>query len=302
MKAKIKAHLWTLGRFFAVPFFGVTLLCGVTIANGSLGSLNTWLAFITATLIMAGGHSFNTLLDTVWTRLDSGEETSVSKGYAAGCNVITGGILSPREVLANALGWYVLSLIPLIMLTVRVTPLILVPAILGMGVTFWYSKSKFTTWSHELALASGPVAACVMGALSTGTGEWVNAFLVALPIVTIFSFAGLALDEHPDAEANLKKGVRSLPYKIWEYGFDLPTYLLFWIVAAYCVQGFLVAANILAPLTGITFILLPPTFGLLVYLKGALGDPERFKSIALKFVMILALYPVLLLVGQAIEG
>lgn len=302
MKEKIKAHLWTLGRFFAVPFFGVTLLCGVTIANGSLGSLNTWLAFIAATLIMAGGHSFNTLLDTVWTKLDSGEETSVSKGYAAGCNVITEGILSPREVLANALGWYALSLIPLVILAVRVTPLILVPAILGMGITFWYSKSKFTIWSHELALASGPVAASVMGALSTGTGEWVNAFLVALPIVTIFSFAGLALDEHPDAEANLKKGVRSLPYKVWEYGFDLPAYLLLWIVTAYCVQGFLVAANILAPLTGITFILLPLTFGLLVYLKGVLDDPERFRGIALKIVMVLALYPVLLLVGQAVGG
>ncbi|MBA7522709.1 hypothetical protein ES705_14829 [subsurface metagenome] len=302
MKEKIKAHLWTLGRFFAVPFFGVTLLCGAVIVGGSLGSVDVWLAFIATTLIMCGGHSFNTLLDTVWTKLDSGEETSVSKGYAGGCNVITEGILSPKEVLANALCWYALSLIPLIILAVRVTPLILVPAILGMGVTFWYSKSKFTTWSHELALASGPVAASVMGALSTGSGEWLNAFLVALPIVTIFSFCGLALDEHPDAEANLKKGVRSLPYKIWEFGFDLPAYLLLWIVTGYCVQGFLVAADILAPLTGITFILLPPTFGLLVYLKGVLDDPEKFKSIALKIVMTLALYPVLLLVGQAVGG
>lgn len=302
MKEEIKAHLWTLPRWFAVPFFGITLLCGAVIAGGSLGSADVWLAFIATTLVMAGGHSFNTFLDTVWTKLDSGEETSVSKGYAGGCNVITEGILSPREVLANALGWYALSLIPLVMLAVRVTPLILVTAVLGMGITFWYSKSKFTTWSHELALASGPLAAAVLGALSTGTGEWVNAFLVALPIVTIFSFAGLALDEHPDAEANLKKGVKSLPYKLWEYGFDLCSYLLMWFIAAYCAQVFLVAAGILAPLTGITFILLPLFFGLIVHLKGVLDDPERFKDIALKIVMTAAVYPVLLLVGQAVGG
>jgi len=300
--SKLKAHLWTLGRFFALPFFGVTLLCGAVIAGGSLGDLNVWLAFIAVTFVMAGGHSFNTLLDTVWTKLDSGEDTSVSKGYAGGCNVITDGILSPREVLANALTWYAIGTIFLAILAVRTTPLVFIPGVIGMLVTFWYSKSKFTTWSHELALAAGPLLAAVMGALSTGSGEWVNSFLVALPIVLIFSYAGLALDEHPDAEANLKKGVKSLPYKVWEFGFDLSSYLLFWFFLAYLVQVFYITVNILVPLTGLTFILLPLLIGLCVYLKGAYTRPDTFKKFALAIVVTAACYPILLLVGQSLGG
>ena len=300
--SKLKAHLWTLGRFFALPFFGVTLLCGAVIAGGSLGDLNVWLAFIAVTFVMAGGHSFNTLLDTVWTKLDSGEDTSVSKGYAGGCNVITDGILSPREVLANALTWYAIGTIFLAILAVRTTPLVFIPGVIGMLVTFWYSKSKFTTWSHELALAAGPLLAAVMGALSTGSGEWVNSFLVALPIVLIFSYAGLALDEHPDAEANLKKGVKSLPYKVWEFGFDLSSYLLFWFFLAYLVQVFFIAVDILAPLTGLTFVLLPLLIGLCVYLKGTYTKPDTFKKFALAIVVTAACYPILLLVGQTLGG
>ena len=300
--AKLKAHLWTLGRFFALPFFGVTLLCGAVIAGGSLGDINVWLAFITVTFIMAGGHSFNTLLDTEWTKLDKGEDTSVSKGYAAGTNVINSGILTAREVLANALTWYAIGAIFLAILAVRTTPMVFIPGVLGMLVTFWYSKSKFTTWSHELALAAGPLIAAVMGALSTGTGEWINALLVSLPIGLIFSFAGLAIDEYPDAEANLKKGVKSLPYKVWEYGFDLSTYLMVWFMFAYVVQVFYVAADILAPLTGLTFVLVPPLMGLCVHLKGAYERPAEFKKLALAIVVVAAFYPVLLLVGQALGG
>jgi len=300
--SKLKAHLWTLGRFFALPFFGVTLLCGAVIAGGSLGDLNVWLAFIAVTFVMAGGHSFNTLLDTEWTKLDKGEDTSVSKGYAAGTNVINSGILTAREVLANALTWYAIGTIFLAILAVRTTPMVFIPGVIGMLVTFWYSKSKFTTWSHELALAAGPLLAAVLGALSTGSGEWVNSFLIALPIVLVFSYAGLALDEHPDAEANLKKGVKSLPYKVWEFGFDLSSYLLFWFFLAYLVQVFFIAVDILAPLTGLTFVLLPLLIGLCVYLKGTYTKPDTFKKFALAIVVTAACYPILLLVGQSLGG
>jgi len=300
--SKLKAHLWTLGRFFALPFFGVTLLCGAVIAGGSLGDINVWLAFIAVTFVMAGGHSFNTLLDTEWTKLDKGEDTSVSKGYAAGTNVINSGILTAREVLGNALTWYAIGTIFLAILAARTTPMVFIPGVIGMLVTFWYSKSKFTTWSHELALASGPLLAAVLGALSTGSGEWVNSFLIALPIVLVFSYAGLALDEHPDAEANLKKGVKSLPYKVWEFGFDLSSYLLFWFFLAYLVQVFFIAVDILAPLTGLTFVLLPLLIGLCVYLKGTYTKPDTFKKFALAIVVTAACYPILLLVGQTLGG
>jgi len=168
MGRKLKAHLITLPRWFGVPFFGITLLIGAILAGGTLSDINVWIAFISGMLVMAGGHSFNTYLDTVWTKLDLPEtgEVSVEKGYAGGCGVISGGILSPREVLVNAISWYVLSLIPGIILALWVTPWILLPMFLGMCVTFWYSWSKFN-YTHELALASGPVIGAVIGALST---------------------------------------------------------------------------------------------------------------------------------------
>ena len=133
---KLKAHLWTLGRFFALPFFGVTLLCGAVIAGGSLGDINVWFAFLAVTFIMAGGHSFNTLLDTEWTKLDKPDESapgvSASKGYAAGTNVINSGILTAREVLANALTWYAIGAIFLAILAARTTPMVLIPGAVGM--------------------------------------------------------------------------------------------------------------------------------------------------------------------------
>lgn len=292
MNQKIKAHLLTLPRWFAVPFFGCALLIGAVLAGGSLSDPNVWLAFLAGTLLMAGGHSFNTLLDW-FSGLDAGDEHSMEKDYAGGCGVISGGMLSTREVLLNAIGWYAIALIPVIILAVRVTPAIMIPFVLGMGVTFWYSWGKFN-YTHELALAAGPIIGAVIGALSTGTGEWLDAFLVALPVVTIFSFAGLALDEWPDAEANLKKGVKSLAYKVWEFRIDLGAYLMAWFIVAYVLQTFLISIGILSPMTGITFILIPPFIGTIVFLK----SNAEYKKVAAIIVLEAAFYPILLLIGE----
>ncbi|MBA7698655.1 hypothetical protein ES703_107335 [subsurface metagenome] len=75
-----------------------------------------------------------------------------------------------------------------------------------------------------------------------------------------------------------------------------------WFILAYVVQVFYVAADILAPLTGLTFILVPPLIGLSVHLKGAYERPAEFKKLALSIVVVAAFYPVLLLVGQALGG
>jgi len=294
MKTKIKTHLWTLGRWFALPFFGGAVLVGGVVAGGSIGDLNLWLAFAAVALLMAGGHSFNTYLDTAWTKLDTIEAHSVEKGYTAGSVVITEGWATEREVLANALIWYALGLIPAIILAVKVTPFILIPAVYGMAITFLYAPSKFT-YFHELVLASGPVAGAVMGALSVA-GNWIEALIVSIPIVLIFSYAGLGLDEYPDAEANLKRGVKSLAYKVWEYGYDLPTYIMLWVFSAFLVQLYLIAISILASLTALTLIILPFAIGGSVFLK------KDFKKAALFIVTVAMLYPLLLLAGQIIGG
>ena len=296
MNRKLKAHLITAPRWFALPFFGLALLIGVVLAGGSLGSLNTWLAFICGILLMAGGHSFNTLLDWL-TGLDRPEEGSVEKDYAGGCRLIVDGILSPREVLINASAWYALALIPAIILAIRVTPLIMIPVILGMLITVWYSWGKFN-WTHELALASGPIIGAVLGAMSTGTGILWPPILAAVPISVIFSFAGLALDEYPDAEQNLKRGVKSLAYKVWEFKVDLGTYLITWLIIAYVIQVLLISIGILVPLTALTFLLVPLFMGECVFVKSSVP----FRKVAVSIVVTAAFYPVLLLAGQIIGG
>lgn len=295
MKEKLKIHLWTLGRWFALPFFGGATLIGAVLAGGSLTSLSTWLAFAAAALAMAGGHSFNTYLDTVWTKLDLGESHSVEKGYTAGSVVIGEGWASEKEVLANALGWYVLALIPGLWLAITITPWILVPLIYGMAVTFIYCWSKFS-YFHELVLASGPVAGAIIGALSTGTGKWLNPLLVSIPIVLIFSYAGLALDEYPDARQNLAKGVKSLAYKVWQYGYDLPTYVMLWVFSAFLIQLSFITVGILKPLSALTLIILPPAIGASIFLK----KEATFKKAALGIVGIAMLYPILLLLGEVL--
>ncbi|GAJ12703.1 unnamed protein product, partial [marine sediment metagenome] len=142
-KEKIKAHLFTLPRWFAAPFFGCSLLMGAVLAGGL--SANAWIALVGGLLIMAGGHSFNSFLDYSWTGLDKGEvgDRSAEKDYTGGQSIIALGIVSEREVLFNAIGWYVLALAPIIYLAINISWVLLPLAIAGMLVTFWYSWGKF---------------------------------------------------------------------------------------------------------------------------------------------------------------
>jgi 1,4-dihydroxy-2-naphthoate octaprenyltransferase len=173
---------------------------------------------------MAGGHSFNSFLDYAWTGLDRGEleDRSAEKNYTSAQSLLAKGTISLREIVANALVWYLLGLALLIYLALQVGWPILLLGILGMLVTFWYSKAKFN-WTHEIALGVGvgPLPSLVGMLATSGNPNWINGILVGIPSAIIIAFAGLALDEWPDAEANLKKGVKSLAYKVWENGFSL---------------------------------------------------------------------------------
>lgn len=297
MKTKVKAHLWTLPRPFAAPFFGSSVLLGTALAGGING--NAWLALVAGLLVMAGGHSFNTLLDYSWTGLDKGEleDRSAEKDYTGGQSVIVTGILSEREVLFNALAWYILSAIPSIYLAVTVGWLILIIWVLGMLITFWYSKAKFN-WTHELALGVGVgPAALLLGMFSVSSSpNWPMGILASLPIAVILSFLGLALDEWPDAEANLRKGVKSVAYKVWEYGVDLNWYMMAWLTLLYNLQLLLIVIDVFAPLTALTFMVFPGILVCMVFLK------KSFRKAAGILVAVAMFYPLLLLVGQVIGG
>jgi len=297
MKGKIKAHIITLPRWFAAPFFGSAILLGAVLAGGLC--VNAWIALIGGLLIMAGGHSFNSFLDYEWTKLDRGEieDRSAEKDYTGGQSVIALGIVTSREVMFNALGWYALSLIPIIYLAVNISWVLVPLAIAGMLVTFWYAWGKFN-WTHETALAVGvgPLAVLIGMFAVNPSPPWVVGILVSVPTAIILCYLGLAFDEAPDAEANLKKGVKSLAYKVWEYGIDLEWYLISWFLFVLIYQVFLIQIGILAPMTAITFFTFPPLVACIVFLKA------NFRKTGGFLVIVAALYPILLLLGQIIGG
>lgn len=295
MKTKLKAHLWTLPRWFGAPFFGGALLLGAVLAGGLCP--NAWIGLVAGLLLMAGGHSWNSFLDYAWTGLDKGElqDRSAEKDYCGGQNIIELDIVSTREVMFNAITWYALALVPIIYLAINMSWIIAPLAIAGMLTTVFYSKSKFN-WTHELALGAGvgPLAVLIGMFSVSPDPPWLIGLVVSVPYAIILSFAGLAIDEWPDAEANIKKGVKSIAYKVWENKIDLGFYLTTWIVFIYIYQIFLIAIGILAPLTGLTFLVVPPIIACIVFLK------TDFRRTAKWFFIIAALYPILLLVGQIV--
>lgn len=315
---KLKIHLLTLPRWFALPWFGGCALIGSVIAGGTLGELNTWLAFISVALLMASGHSQNSYID--WAvGLDS-KDGSVEKGYTGGCGVIPGGLLSPAEVVFNFIALAAAGLAVCGVIAARVNPYVFVPAVLSLAVPYFYTKGKFS-WYHETALASGIVLGTIQGMLAVNpNAEWWRGILVALPPAIVLCYLGLAFDEYLDAEANLGKGVKSLAYKVWEYRFDLSLYILCWLVALYILQLFLITIGVLKPLTMISLIDFPAIVAVLVFLKPWADDVRKcadyfpspvktykrnkaiqgFNKVGRVLVLIGMTYPLLILLGQAI--
>ena len=294
MWKKLRIHIVTLSRPFAIPFFGGGALIGSLLASGTLSELNTWLGFIAVSLLMAYGHSQNSFWD--WKAgLDTTEGGSIGKCYTAGCRPIPDGLCSPKEVVANSAIFAFLGLIVCGIIAMRVGSYIFIPAIVSLFIPYLYTRGKFS-WYHELMLASGVVVAVLLGAMSTGTGNYLKSMLVAIPISIIFSFAGLALDEWPDAKANLKKGVKSIAYKVYEYKIDLGTYLMIWFAFAYIFQTLLISIGILKSSTAITFVLVPVLIGCCVFLKSKV----EFAKVAKAIVIAAACYPLLLLIGEVV--
>jgi len=307
---KLKAHLWTSGRWFALPFFGGSCLIGSLLAGGTLGELNTWLGFLAAALLMACGHSQNSYID--WAvGLDKPEGGgSIEKGYTGGCGILK--ILSPKELILNFTAWGIAGLIVCGVIASRVTPYIFIPGVLGLAVPYFYTRGKFS-WYHETALASGVVLAGVTGMFAVNPHPaWWQAIVVVLPIAVVLSYLGLAFDEYLDAHSNLERGVKSLAYKVWESRFDLSLYILAWLVMNYAFQVFLITIGLLKPLTMLSLICFPPLLATLVFLK-PYADAIRenpsdnvaqagFNRVGKLLVLAAMLYPILVLSGQAIGG
>ena len=87
-----------------------------------------------------------------------------------------------------------------------------------------------------------------------------------------------------------------MAYKVWQYDVDLMFYLLTWVVFVYLLQLFLIVVGILAPLTWLTFVLVPMFMAAVVFLE------KSFRKTAGILVIIGACYPVLMLIGQIFGG
>lgn len=296
---KVKIHLIQLPRWFAAPFFGASILLGVVLAGGSFHALKTWLVLIAGLFVMAGGHSFNSLLDYAWTGLDKGEveDRSAEKVYTGGQSLIAKGV-SQIEVLNNALAWYAASAIVLFVI-LGFTGWLLLVWFLGCLATFAYSWSKMH-WTHELALgtAVGPLAV-LLGMFAVNAHPPVMAGIIcSVPAAIVLSFIGLPFDEWPDAEANLKKGAKSVAFMVWKYSEGkvegLWWYCSSWVAFLMAYNVFLISAGYLKPMTGIAFIPLACVIPALLLCK------VDFQKAMLTIVALGALYATLMLVGQAI--
>jgi 1,4-dihydroxy-2-naphthoate octaprenyltransferase len=287
-------HLWTLPRWFAAPFFALSTLMGAVLAGGP--TVNSWVGMAGLLLIMAGANSFNSYLDYAWTDLDKGDPDARSseKMYTSAQNLVARGAVSPRAIVVNALSWYVLALGILVYLAFQSGWPVLAIGCLGMLITFWYSKGRFG-WTHELALWTGvgPVSALV-GMFATGpNADWVRGVLGGIPFGIVLSFCGLALDEWPDAEADLQKGVKSLIHTMWEYGISLEWYLTAWFLFLLLYQVLLIALRIYKPLTAITFLIWPLFVACVVLLK------RDFPRATRALILLAVLYGTMLTAAQA---
>jgi hypothetical protein len=271
--------------------------------------------------------------------LDKGEkeDRSAEKSYTGGQNLIENKVVSLNEVVFNAVGCYLLSAIPILYLILaqHVTTLILIPWVLGMAVTYWYSWGKFN-YTHELSLgvAVGPLPMLIGAFAVNPDANWINVLLVSVPFAVVLSFGGLALDEWPDAEANLKKGVKSMAYEVWKWSDwieikerlisqtsepfpggstihitdlgeqtsrvkslnTLQWYLVAWFLFMFIFQGLLISIGILKPLTAICFFTFPFLIPCMVMLK------SNFNKWASWIVIVGAAYVILLLIGQIFGG
>lgn len=288
----IKAHIG-LGRFFALPVAVFSVLLGI-----ALGGNWSWLSAMVclgASFEMAYAHSFNTLLDYSWTGFDKGTEQERSRGkvYTEGQQAIAAGKMSPREVLANGLGYLAVSAIFIGIVAWKVSPVIW--AVWGVTalVTFLYSWGKLH-YQCELALGIGfgPLAV-MMGMASQPNPDFVLAFLAGIPVLILWGFGAETMDQYTDAEPNWPRGLRNIGALVWKNNASIATVVSWLIVITYLSQLALIFCGVLHPLTLISFITFLPFLLCMVLLD------ERPKVGILWGLAGIYLYGVLLFVGQA---
>lgn len=294
MMHKLYIHLAVLPRWFGLPVAVPAIVLGGLISGAS--AFDLFLAVVTGVLLMAYAHSWNSLHDYTITGFDKGplEGRSRSKVYTGGQSVIAAGVISEREVFFNSMGWLLLSLVPIFLLSLWATPWIWLPWGLIVLCAPWYSEAKLRYHSEvPLGLGFGSFAA-MLGASTVANPPLWTAFLAGLPIGIIFGVVAETSDQFEDWSVNWEKGLRNMGAVAGANKLDLAAFLGHLVLATYVVQGAIVLAGVLAPLTFLSLLALPLFWYCMLLLE---ANHRVGILLGLSFVF---LFSILLTVGQGI--
>ncbi len=293
MTEKLKVHLLVLPRWFGLP----TALCAVALGGLLVGAggVSLALVLVSGALVMAQAHSFNTLLDYSWTGFDKGGpgERSRPKAYTTGQSVIASGLVSPREVLANALAWWVLSAVPLIFLN---SPWIWLPWALACLCTFGYSWGKLH-WLCEFFLGFGFATCAVwLGMAAAGQPDWGKGLLASVPFFILWGYLAESVDQALDWEPNWPRGLRNIGALAGHEGIPFSALFHWFLPLVYLSQVFLIGLGVLSSWTWLTLLAaVPMTFCALII------DKDTRKGVLWGLGGI-SLYQIALVVGQWLGG
>ena len=266
MRVKIKTHIG-LGRFFALPLAACAVLLGVALC-GHWSWLSAMVAF-GAAFQMAYAHSFNTLLDYSWTGFDKGTEEERSRGkiYTRGQQAIAAGTITPKEVLANGLGYLAISAVFIGIVAWKVSPITWAVWSAMALMTFWYSWGKLH-YQCELALGLGfgPLAV-MLGMATQPNPDFLLAFLAGIPILILFGYGAETMDQYSDAEPNWPRGLRNFGALVWKNNVSITTFIVWLLCATFLSQLFLIATGMLHPLTALSLISFIPFSLCLLFLE-----------------------------------
>lgn len=291
---KLYVHLVVLPRWFGLPVAVPAVVLGGLIAGAS--AFDLFLAVMAGVLLMAYAHSWNSFHDYTITGFDKGleEERSVAKAYTRGQSLIAAGVVSEREVFLNALGWLLLSLVPVVLLSLWATPWVWLPWGLTVVCSPWYSEAKKRFHPEvPLGLGFGPFAAMLGAATVVDPPLW-TAFIAGLPIAMVFGVVAETADQHEDWVVNWEKGLRNMGAIAGATKLDLAAFLGHLVLAAYVVQGAIVLAGVLVPLTFLSLLPLPLFWYCMLLLEA------RHKVGILLGLSFVFLFSILLTVGQGI--
>lgn len=291
---KLLAHLVTLGRPFALPAAVCGVILGGLIAKAPPFTL--FLAVMTGVLLMFACHSWNSFQDWV-IGFDKGEpkERSKKKVYTSGQSLLALGIVSQNEVLANSIGWLILSLAFAIPLSLMTTMWVWLPWGLVALCAPWYSWGKLH-FNCELALGLGFGSfAAMLGACAVPNPPLWTAFLAGLPLTLMWGFVAETVDQYDDWEVNWNKGLRNMGALVGAHGLSISHFFGYLIAITYLAQVALVMGGILSPLSMLSLIaFLPLTYGMLFLEK-------NFQVGVLIALGGIFLHMILLVIGQGMS-